>query len=532
MSQQHWADKLAEKIIEERGDKERYVFNFGMSLSGMMHIGNMRGELLIPSRVKRILENQGKEVEFKGVFYTQDRFKGKDGQLNEFEDPEEAEKYTGWRLIDVPDPKGCHDNWPEHFNSENQPYFHRFGIEADPIDTHEFYRMEETKKLVRTFLENKEKARKIINKYRKRNPHPEGWIPFDPICDECNRIDKTEALEIDFERGKVKYRCKACGDEGWSDIEKGKLSWRLEWAALWHVLRIDFEPYGKDHATPGGSRDSCIAICKEFGLNYPAGFAYNWVYWKSDGDVKTMTSSGRRGLTPRQFLDIGDPEVLSYLYLSTKPMKEIYFDIDELSTYYRRFDTAEAIYFGEKEARTEKREKNMRRNYELAVNEVPEERPMRVSYDTCAFVAQLTDKDGKSLEMLKEMDLVPEEISKEEREKILQRLKRARNWVKNHEPKDQVIQVQEEVTSDAREKLSEDQVEMLRKLREELKTKEWNADELQNRIYQFKEETSLSAGEVFRAIYIVLLDDKSGPRAGQLIKAIGQGRVADLLDQL
>lgn len=532
MTQQHWADKLAEKIIEERGDKEEYFFNFGMSLSGMMHIGNMRGELLIPSRVKKILENKDREVKFRGVFYTQDRFKGKESQLNEFKNTKEAKKYIGWRLVDVPDPKGCHESWPEHFNSENEPYFHRFGIDASPIKTHEFYKKEETKELVQVFLENKEKVREIINEYRKRKPRPEGWIPFDPICSECNRIDKTEALEVDFKEDEVKYRCKACGSEGWSDIEKGKLSWRLEWAALWHVMGIDFEPYGKDHATPGGSRDSCIAISKEFDLNYPTGFSYNWVYWKEDGDVKTMTSSGRRGLTPKQFLEIGDPEVLSYLYLSTKPMKEIYFDVNDLSTYYRRFDTAESIYFEEREARTEKREKNMKRNYELAVKEVPQEKPLRVPYDACAFVVQLADDQERSLDMLREMNQISEEISKKEEKRILKRLERARNWIEKYEPEEEMIEIQDEITPEARDELSDGQVKMLKQLQDELMTKDWDADSLQNRIYKFKEDTELSAGEVFRAIYTVLLGSESGPRAGQLIKGIGEKRVSELLADL
>ncbi|MFB6294527.1 MAG: hypothetical protein ABEI97_02095, partial [Candidatus Nanohaloarchaea archaeon] len=34
-----WADQLADDIREDRGEKEEYVFNSGMSVSGRMHIG-------------------------------------------------------------------------------------------------------------------------------------------------------------------------------------------------------------------------------------------------------------------------------------------------------------------------------------------------------------------------------------------------------------------------------------------------------------------------------------------------------------
>ncbi len=525
----HWADQLKEKIIKEREEKERYVFNCGMSISGMMHIGNLRGELLIPSSIAKIFESTEKKVDFKGVYYTQDRFKARDGQVQNFENPEDAKKYKGWRLIDVPDPKDCHENWVEHFNSKNDPFLSKFGIEVDPITTTEFYRMEETKSLVKGFLKERNRVRKILNQYRERNPYPEGWIPFDPLCKKCRRIDSTESIDLDFKEERVKYKCNSCGSEGWSSIENGKLAWRLEWSALWEILEVDFEPFGKDHATPGGSRDSCVKLSKEFGLNYPSGFPFNWVYWKKDGNIKEMTSSGNVGMTAEDFLEIAEPEVLNYLYISTKPMKEIYFNPLELPTYTRRFDRAEAVYFDEKEARTEKRGMNMKRNYELAVKEVPDKKPLRVPYGTCAFVAQLAEKEDRLLELTKKTGQIPDTVSGKDKGAILNRIKRAGKWIKKFNPEQHVIKVQENVL-DVKDRLSEEQKEVLRKLREDLEEKQWKPDELQNRIYQFKEEYGISAGEVFQAVYLAVLGKKSGPRAGQLIKAVGQDKVVKILN--
>ncbi|MFB6215396.1 MAG: lysine--tRNA ligase, partial [Candidatus Aenigmatarchaeota archaeon] len=522
--QKHWADKLADKVVEERGDKDSYVFNFGMSLSGKMHIGNLRGELTIPSRVEKILKSRGKNASIRGVFYTQDPFKAKKAQLEQFDDPEEAKKYEGWRLKDVPDPEGCHSNWPEHFNSENSPYFEDFGINVDPITTTEFYRMDETKELVRKFLKNKDKVREILNQYRERNPYPEGWIPFVPFCENCKTIRDSTALDIDFDEGKVQYECE-CGDSGWSDIEEGKLTWRLEWSALWHVLDVDFEPYGKDHATPGGSRDSCVALCEEFDLNYPTGFAFNWVYWKRNGEVKDMTSSGNVGMTAKEFLEVSEPEVLVYLYMSTKPMKEIYFSPEDIPDYYRRFDRAERIYFGEDEARSEKRERNIKRNYELTVKTVPDKKPIRVPYGSCVMVAQLTSDKDRALELFKKMEQVPEDLSEEERKNILERLKKAGNWVERYGTEEDLIQVQESIGPDIKDRLSDGQINMLRKLKKELEEREMDVEGIQSRIYEMRDEFELSSGEVFSAIYLALLGEDKGPRAGQLIKALGEERV-------
>ncbi len=527
----HWIDKIVEDIIKERGNKESYVLNCGMSISGMMHIGNLRGELMIPSRVSRFLKDRGKDISFRGVYYTQDRFKAKEGQIQQFDDPEDAKKYKGWRLIDLPDPEGCHENWVEHFNSMNHPFLRKFGIDVDPITTTDFYRMEETKDLVKMFLENKEKVREIINRFRERNPKPRGWIPFDPMCNKCNRIDGTEALEIDFEKERVKYRCKKCRDEDWSDLKKGKLAWRLEWSALWHVLGVDFEPFGKDHATPGGSRDSCVAISEEFELNYPTGFSFNWVYWKENDKVREMTSSGNIGMTAKDYLGVAEAEVLSYLYLSTKPMKEIYFNPEEIPTYHRRFDRAESIYFGKTEARSEKRRKNIKRSYELAVTDIPEEIPVRPSYKSCCFVVQLTDDDKEALELLMETEQIPDKISEEDRRRSLRRIGNSRRWLEKFEPEEHVIKIQDNI-SEVVEELSEKQTKVLKELRKQLKKEDWTATDLQNKIYGMKDEYDIPTGDLFRGIYLAVLGKKSGPRAGQLIKAVGQKRVVEILKDL
>ncbi len=521
----HWIDTQAEKIISERGNKQRYVFNSGMSISGRMHVGNLRGELVIPSRIEKALKEKGKEVEFKGVYYTQDRFKGKDEQLQDFKNKEEARKYIGWRLIDVPDPKGCHKNWVEHYNSENDPYLKEFGININPITTTEFYKMKETKELVKLFLGEKEKVRQVLNKFRERKPYPKDWIPFDPLCEKCNRIDKTKATKVNLEENTVQYECRACGDKGSSRIEKGKLAWRLEWASLWNVLEVDFEPYGKDHATPGGSRDSCIALCKEFNLDYPAGFAYNWVYLKKDGKPKVMTSSGNIGITTQRYLEIGNPEILNYLYLSTKPMKEIYFDPKEIPIHYRHFDSAEKVYYEEKEAKTEKREENIKRNYELAVNKVQNKQPQRVPYDFCATIAQITKNEEKRKNILMRTGHL-ENPSKRDLENALKRIELAGNWVENYAPQEYIYEVLEERP----ENIEIDQ-EVLKIYREvaDLVEKGSNGQEIQQFIYERSKEEGISPGKAFKAGYNLIIGRNRGPRLGPFIASLDPEQVTKIL---
>src|SRR3989338_590740 len=59
----HWADVAAERVIEEKGDKEKYVVAAGITPSGTVHIGNFR-EIITVDIVRRALEHRGKKVRF------------------------------------------------------------------------------------------------------------------------------------------------------------------------------------------------------------------------------------------------------------------------------------------------------------------------------------------------------------------------------------------------------------------------------------------------------------------------------------
>ena len=77
---------------------------------------------------------------------------------------------------------------------------------------------------IRTSLERAHEIREIFNRYRER-PLKEDWLPYNPICEKCGRVNTTEAY--DFSGDTVHYRC-SCGFQGEMDIKsgRGKLTWR------------------------------------------------------------------------------------------------------------------------------------------------------------------------------------------------------------------------------------------------------------------------------------------------------------------
>src|SRR5438093_980422 len=175
------------------------------------------------------------------------------------------------------------------------------------------------------------------------------------------------------------YQCERCGHRGKSSIEKGKLNWRLEWPALWKVYQVDIEPFGKDHATPGGSRDSCAEIAETImHFRPPMGIPYEWVGIADRGkDLGDMGSSDFLGFTPAQWVEIGDPEVLRYIYAFNPIARRVVLDLYRVDSYHDTFDRAEDAFYS---AKRQGDEDDQARSYELAyLASPPKEKPVALT---------------------------------------------------------------------------------------------------------------------------------------------------------
>ena len=516
----HWVEKAADSIEEYWGSEGEVVCNGGLSVSGLQHVGRLRGEITLVDAVRKVLEERGRRVRHLLVLYTQDNWKGKEAQLKAFKNPEEAERYRGWRLIEVPDPEGCHKNWVEHYWRSFGDYLGEFAKSVEVYTTTSLYKMDAMKRVVREVLEKSEAVRRVINKYRRRKPYPEGWIPYEPLCENCRRIDSAKSLEVDLESYKVRYVCLNCGYEGWCSLEDGKLNWRLEWAAIWKALGVMFEPYGKDHATPGGSRDSCRDLAQNvLGFKPPIGVAYEWVGYVVGGkDLGDMGSSDFIGFTPEDWVRVAEPEVLRYYYLVNEPMKRLTLGLDRVYRYVDMYDMAERIYYGvEKPDRPSWELENIRRSFELAqLKPLPEEMPFQLSYLHAVILVQTLPEDNlleNAVKRLKSTGVLERDPDPVSASRIESRLRLALNWVRSYAPERFKVSLLEELTQEVEAKLGEDDKAMLRKMLEIFEGTDWDEDSIKKAMVGFT--STLSRREMrrlFRALYLVLFGEESGPR--------------------
>ncbi|MFP3485586.1 MAG: lysine--tRNA ligase [Vulcanisaeta sp.] len=546
MSYTHWIDRIVNQVIERcRSEgKDECVLNGGLSVSGLQHIGRLRGEIVMNSVIAERLRDAGFKVTQYLTLYTVDPWKGKDKQLEQFVNPEVGRRYIEWPLERVPDPKGCHRSWVEHYWRDFGDYLDYFARNVRVITTGEMYREHpRMREFIVMTMKNREKLIEVINKYRGRNPYPRDWIPFEPICENCGRIGTAEVIKLDLDKYEVEYKCTYCGYVGRTKLTNGKLPWRIEWVGVWYVLNVDFEPYGKDHAMPGGSRDSAVEIAKTvYGIEPPLGVWYEWVGYVVNGkDVGDMGSSDFIGFTPREWVEVAEPEVLRFIYIFHEPTKRLTFGLDSVYQYVDFYDKAERLYYGvDKPSPREKDYLDLLiKSFEYAqLRPLPKEMPFQLPYLHAVALVQtlpqslsedeLVEAAIRRLKSTKILSKDPDELS---RERIKSRLLRARNWVSKYAPSIYRIRVLEELPDSIKASLTEVQRLKLRALLQEFsKLDVWSEDSIKEAMKRVPRESKDVERAFFEAVYLIFFGKPSGPRIAPYLAMLGKDFVMRRLE--
>lgn len=522
-----WADQLAFGVTRKFPDQETYVCASGISPSGLVHAGNFR-EIITTDFVVKALEERGEDTRFIYSWDDYDRFRKVPANV-----PDEFEKYIGLPLSEVPDPEGCHDSYADHFESRLEEELEGMHMDIEFIRQSEMFEKAEYADLIKKAMNRRGKVKQILDRYRKE-PLEEPYYPLRVYCTECGK-DFTEVTGYDGEYT-VEYHCEECMEEKELNFrEEGNVKppWRIDWPMRWKYEGVDFEPAGKEHSASGGSRDTGNELAEEiYDKEPPVHQMYEFV--TKDGG-KISSSSGKDVFTISELKKVYSPEMIRFLFSNTKPNKafEIPFEDEEIFQRYEKFDEIEHQYFNPGELDNERERKHRQRVYEMAMADIPEEEPVRVPFKQAAFVAQTVPRERwktKGFESLRRTGHLPEELSEEDRERTLNRLKRARNWAQEYAPEEYVYSINTEVPDNLRENLTEKEKEAATSLAEMLEKDTWNnQDELDGKIFDVKEETGLDTGEFFQTMYKILLNRENGPRLSRLITSLGTQKTVETL---
>ena len=113
----HWAEKIADKIIAKKPNKEEYVCAAGISPSGSIHIGNFR-DIATSYFVVKALIKKGKKAKLLFSWDEFDRLRKVPVNVQKVND--DMEKYIGFPYVDVINPFKDSDaeNYAVYFEKE------------------------------------------------------------------------------------------------------------------------------------------------------------------------------------------------------------------------------------------------------------------------------------------------------------------------------------------------------------------------------------------------------------------------------
>ena len=514
----HWADKAAERVIEMKGDKKQYTVAAGITPSGTVHIGNFR-EIITVDLVKRALESKGKKVRFIYSWDDYDVFRKVPANMPK---QDVLQRYLRKSIVDVPDTFGCHKSYAEHHEKEIEKSIPNVGIDPEFLYQAKKYRAGEYDKEMKHALEHNETIKGILNDFRTEEVDDK-WLPISVFCASCGN-DTIKSLDW-LGGDSIKYSCE-CGHEEALDFSKkhiAKLKWRVDWPMRWNFEKVDFEPGGKDHSTAGGSYDTGKVISKKvWNYNAPEYVMYDFIIVKGQGGK--MSSSKGNVTTLSDALDIYEPEIVRYLFASTRPNAEfaISFDADVIKI-YEDFDKCERIAYGAEPA-SEKDKQKQKRIYELScVDEIPKTMPYQPGFRHVTLILQIAKLDvKKASEHFK--NHLKTDVDKR---RLKNRMVCAKNWLEKHAPDEFKFIVQDKIAHEI--KMSEKQKSAVQTLAQKLAEKTYDATLLHNEFYAICKETGIETQEFFTAMYNLLINKNKGPRLASFIIEIGQGKVVELL---
>jgi lysyl-tRNA synthetase class 1 len=342
----HWAERIAEKIILSRPDKEEYICAAGISPSGSVHIGNFR-DVATSCFVVKALRRMGRKARLLFSWDEFDRFRKAPANVTAL--GEDFETHIGKPYVDIPDPfGGCHGNYAEHFETEFMEAVDQFGIEMDYRYQAGMYRSGKYVDQILLALAKRLEIFDVLSGFKTQEftgAEREAYYPVSIFCPECGR-DSTKITALSSDCVTAEYECR-CGHQGAFDFTADfncKLAWKVDWPMRWMYEGVDFEPGGKDHASPAGSYQNARLISEKI-FNYPAPVFQGYEFIGIRGATGKMSGSSGLSLTPGALLQIYQPEIILWLYSRTEPTKAFDFCLDEgILQQYFEFDKQYAAF--------------------------------------------------------------------------------------------------------------------------------------------------------------------------------------------
>ncbi len=318
-----WPFEEARKVlarVEKTPPAKGYVlFETGYGPSGLPHIGTF-GEVARTTMVRRAFEVLS-DIPTRLICFSDDM----DGMRkipDNVPNPEILREHLQKPLTAVPDPFGTHESFGAHNNAELRRFLDAFGFEYEFISATEFYKSGRFDHILLCAAERYDELMALMLQSL-REERQKTYSIFLPIHPETGHVLYVPIKHVDARSGTVTFD----DDRGreWTVPVTGghvKLQWKPDFGARWAALDVDFEMFGKDHASNAPLYDN---ICEILGGRPPEHMIYELFL---DEKGEKISKSKGNGLSIDEWLTYASAESLSYfMYQKPRSAKRLWWDV-------------------------------------------------------------------------------------------------------------------------------------------------------------------------------------------------------------
>lgn len=495
-----WLQTVIDELMARHPEGE-IVVSSGVSPSGAYHVGTLR-EVMTAEVIMRELKRRGRQSKHIHVSDDLDVFRKVPAGL-----PETYAQYLGMPLCDVPAPDGSEQSYADFYVSELPRIAEGLHLDMEVMRAHEKYREGLFVGMIEESLSKLEAIKKVLVEVSGRELD-EQWSPVQVLED--GYLKNRQFVSIDTAAKTLTYLDKDGQTQSVSYADgKVKLNWRIDWPARWVLLNVQAEPFGRDHATKGGSYDTGAVIIKDiFGHEPPYPVPYHFI--NRTGETKKMSKSGGDTITAAQLLEMLPAEIVWYFMLKLAPEKQLFFDsgptlmrlVDEFSELMAKEDKTEAEQL----------------LIDLCTYGIEERTVSNIPFThlVASYQASLRDVE-KTLDIIRRTEHA--ETADSDAEIIKRELQFIDNWLNKYAPDDVKFSLADSVNAG---QFDSKQKQFMADLADKIEAAPADADGewFHKAIYDFKETTGLGGRELFMTLYLAIIGKTSGPRAGWFLSIL------------
>jgi lysyl-tRNA synthetase class 1 len=323
MASKAWPYEEARKLLKRWPERKPadgpIIFETGYGPSGLPHIGTFN-EVARTTFVRQAYEeltgNPTRLIAFS------DDMDGLRKVPDNVPNQEMLRENLGKPLTQIPDPFGEHESFAHYNNAMLRRFLDLYGFDYDFLSATDCYTSGRFDDVIRKVLIGFDAIMGVmlptLGEDRRKT-----YSPVLPISPTSGRVLQVPVKVIDAEAGLIAF-----DDEDGSRVEQSafgghaKLQWKVDWAARWVALGVDYEMSGKDLIDSVAQSGK---IARILGGRPPEGFNYEMFL---DEKGEKISKSKGNGLSLEEWLRYGsEPSLAFYIYREPRRAKSLHIGV-------------------------------------------------------------------------------------------------------------------------------------------------------------------------------------------------------------